>query len=89
MLTLQEPHIERCEHQNDADIYYQPQPELVSEGKDVHADHEGYHREHIKYDADLSSHRLFLLCATQWGKSGDHRNLARSGHCDHHRELPT
>jgi len=68
--TLQEPEIERREHQDNPDVYYQPLPELVPEEQDVHADHDGYHREHVKHDGGLSSHRSFLLCATGWSKSG-------------------
>ena len=68
--TLQEPQTERREHQDDPDVYYQPLPELVPEEKDVHADHDGYQREHVKHDGCLSSHRSFLLCATEWSKSG-------------------
>jgi len=43
---------------------------MVPEEQDVHADDDGYHREHVKHDGCLSSHRLFLLCATEWNKSG-------------------
>jgi hypothetical protein len=67
---LQEPQIERREHHNDRDVYYQPRPELVSEEQDVHADHDGYHREHVKHNGYLSSHRFFLLYATERNKSG-------------------
>ena len=92
--TLQEPQIERREHQDNSDIYYQSLPEVVPEEQDVHADHDGYQREHIKHDGCLSSHRLVLLRVPQRGKSGagglpgfheDHgvfRTLAR-----HHRGL--
>src|SRR6266487_3703643 len=68
--TLQEPQIERREHQDNSDVYYQPLPELVPEEQDVHADHDGYQREHVKHDGCLSSHCFFLLCATEWSKSG-------------------
>jgi len=43
---------------------------MVLEEQDVHADHDGYQREHVKHDACLSSHRFVLLCATEWSKSG-------------------
>ena len=58
---LQEPQIEGHEYQDNSDVYYEPRPELVPEEQDVHADHDGYHREHVKHDGRLSSHRLFLL----------------------------
>jgi hypothetical protein len=53
-----------------SDVYYQPLPEVVPEEQDVHADHDGYQREHVKYDGYLSSHRFVLLCATEWSKNG-------------------
>src|SRR5215813_10924913 len=68
--TLQEPPIERPEYQDNSDVYYQPLPEVVPEEQDVHADHDGYQREHVKRDCCLSSHRFVLLCATEWSKSG-------------------
>jgi hypothetical protein len=68
--TLQKPQIDRREHQDDSDVYYQPLPELVLEEQDVHADHDGYQHEHVKRDGCLSSHLPFLLPATEWSKSG-------------------
>jgi hypothetical protein len=41
----------------------------VLEEQDVHTDHDGYQREHVKCDGCLSSHRSCLLCATEWNKS--------------------
>jgi hypothetical protein len=67
--TLQEPEIKRPEYQNNSDVYYQPFPELVPEEQDVHANHDGYQREHVKRDDCRSSHRFVLLCATEWSKS--------------------
>ena len=52
---------ERREHQDDADVHHQPLPEPVPEEQDVHADHDGYQREHVKDDGWLSSHPPFLL----------------------------
>jgi hypothetical protein len=68
--TLQEPQIERREHQDNPDIYYQPLPEVVPEEQDVRADHDGYQREHVKHDDCLSPHRFVLLGATEWSKNG-------------------
>ena len=60
---LQEPQVERRKYKDNSDVYYQSQPELVPEEQDVHADHDGYHRKHVKHNGRLSSHRLFLpLC---------------------------
>jgi len=67
---LQEPEVDRREYQDNPDVHYQPRPEVVPEEQDVHADHDGYHREHIKYDGYLSSHRFVLQAATEWSKSG-------------------
>jgi hypothetical protein len=61
--TLQEPQIERRERQDNPDIYYQPCPEVVSEEQDVHADHDGYQREHVKHDGCPFSHLSLLLRA--------------------------
>jgi hypothetical protein len=62
--TLQESEIERREHKDNSDVHYQPLQELVPEEQDVHADHDGYQRDHVKHDGCLSSHRSFLLGAT-------------------------
>jgi len=66
---LQEPQTERREYQNNSDVHYQPLPQMVPEEQDVHADHDGYQREHVKHDGCLSSHRFVLLCATAWSKN--------------------
>ena len=68
--TLQEPEIERCEYQDNSNVYYQPPPEVMLEEQDIHTDNDGYQREHVKDDGCLSAHRLVLLCAAAWGKSG-------------------
>ena len=71
--TLQEPQIERHEHQDNPDVHYQPRPELVPEEQDVNANHDAYHREHVKHVGCLSSHRFVLLCATERSKSDSQR----------------
>jgi hypothetical protein len=68
--TLQKPEVERREYQDNSDVYCQPLPEVVPEEQDVHDDHDGYHREHVKRDSCLSSHRFFLLCAAERSKRG-------------------
>ena len=70
--AFQEPQIERREDQDNSDVHYQPLSELVPEEQDVHADHNGYQREHVKHDC-LSSHRFVLLCAAEWGKGDSQR----------------
>jgi GNAT superfamily N-acetyltransferase len=42
----------------------------MPEEQDVHADHDGYQREHVKHDGYLSSHRFVLLAARQWSNNG-------------------
>ena len=59
--TLQEPQIERRKYQDNPDVHDQPIPELVPEEQDVHADHDGYHREHVKRDGYPVSHRSILV----------------------------
>ena len=68
--TLQEPQTERGEHQDNPDIYDQALPEVLPEEQEVHADHDGYQREHVKHDGCLSSHRFVLLGATEWSNNG-------------------
>jgi hypothetical protein len=59
--SLQEPQIERSEHEDNPDVYHQALPEPMSEEQDVHADHDGYQREHAKHHACLPSHCSTLL----------------------------
>jgi hypothetical protein len=68
--TPEEPEIKGHEHQDNSDVYCQPFPELVPEEQDVHADHDGHQREDVKRGYCMSSHRFFLLCATERSKSG-------------------
>src|SRR5450759_2633283 len=65
---LQEPEIERPEHQDDPDVGHQPLPEVVPEEQDVHANHDDYHREHVEHGGCLPSHDSFLLWATNRSK---------------------
>jgi hypothetical protein len=51
------------------DVHYQPLPEPVPEEQNVHADHNGYQREHVKHDGCLSSHPSFLLRAAEWSRN--------------------
>jgi hypothetical protein len=59
--SLQEPRIERREHQDNSDVYHQALPEPMPEEQDVHGHHDGYQREHVKHDACLPSHPSTLL----------------------------
>jgi len=57
--VLQEPEVERSEHEDDANVYRQPFPEVVSEEQDVDSDHDGYQRHHEKPSRYRSSHSRF------------------------------
>jgi hypothetical protein len=43
-----EDEIERRKHKDDADIGYQPLPELMPEEQDVHGDHDSHQSEHAR-----------------------------------------
>ena len=75
--TLQKPPIERREYQDNSDVYHQTRPEVMLEEQDVHADHDAYHREHVKYADCRSSHRFVLLCAVDWSKSGRRQGVCQ------------
>ena len=49
--SLEEPQIERREHQDNPDVYRQALPEPMPEEQDVHADHDGYQREHAPWSS--------------------------------------
>jgi hypothetical protein len=85
--SLQEPQIERREHQDNPDVYHQALPEPMPEDQDVHADHDGYQREHVKHDACLPSHRSTLLLEDRVAAT-DHaagRQRCRAFHTQRHR----
>jgi hypothetical protein len=63
--TLEEPEIERREHHDDSDVYQQTRPEMVPEEQHVHANHDGYHREHEKHDGRLFSSGQVLRRAAE------------------------
>jgi transposase len=51
----EESRIESCEHQDNANVRYQPFPESVSEEREIYTDYDGYHCHHVKRDSDLST----------------------------------
>jgi hypothetical protein len=77
--TLQEPQIECRKYQDNAGVHDQPIPEVVPEEQDVHADHDGYHRKHVKRDGYPVSHR-FILVSTMPGP-GCRADRALCEHC--------
>jgi len=54
--TAEKSQVESREHQDNPNIYCQPFPESVSEEREIHADYDGRHRQHVKDDAYLSAH---------------------------------
>jgi hypothetical protein len=74
--ALQEPQIDRTKYQDNSDVCYQPLYEVVPEEQDVHADHDGYQREHIEHDG-CGSHR-FVLLSVAGVEQGRHWLEARS-----------
>ena len=51
--TPEESQVESCEHQDNANIHYQPFPESVSEEHEIYTDYDGCHRHHVKHDSYL------------------------------------
>ncbi len=43
---MQEPEVERPEHQDKTDVNRKPLPEVVSEEQNVYPDHDSDHRDH-------------------------------------------
>jgi hypothetical protein len=58
--TPKESQVESCEHQDDANIHYQPFPESASEEHEIYTDYDAYHRHHVKHDSYLSAHFSIL-----------------------------
>jgi hypothetical protein len=52
----EESQVESSEHQDNANIHYQPFPELVSEEHEIYTDYDGGYRHHVKDYSYLSTH---------------------------------
>jgi hypothetical protein len=48
--------VERCKHQDEADVYDQPFSKMGSEEREIFADNGGNHHRNVKYDSYLSTH---------------------------------
>jgi hypothetical protein len=46
--TPKESEVKSYEHQDNANIHCQPFPESVSEEREIYADDDAYHRQHVK-----------------------------------------
>jgi hypothetical protein len=46
--THEEPQVESCEHQDDADIHHQSFPESISEEREIYTDYNGYHHYRVE-----------------------------------------
>jgi hypothetical protein len=55
-LRVEKSQVESREHQDNANIRYQPFPESVSEERDIYTDYDGYHHRHVKHDSYQSAH---------------------------------
>jgi hypothetical protein len=55
----------------------------MPEEQDVHADHDGYQREHVKHDACLPSHRSTLLLEDRVAAMDDAAGRQRIGRFPH------
>ncbi len=53
---MQEPEVERAEHEDNPDVYRQSRSEVVPEEQDVHGDDDSDERHHIEHDGCCSSH---------------------------------
>jgi hypothetical protein len=51
----------------------------MPEEQDVHADHDGYQREHVEHDARLPSHRFTLLLDDRVAATDDAAGRQRVG----------
>jgi len=52
----EESQIESREHQDNANVRYQPFPESVSEERDIQTNYDGYHCHDVNCDSDLFVH---------------------------------
>jgi hypothetical protein len=72
--VFEESQVESSEHQDNADIHYQPLPKSISEERKIYADYNGYHRHHVKHDSYLFAHfntlRLRRLSVLECPASG-------------------
>jgi len=56
----EESHVESSEHQDNANIYYQPFPESVSEEREIYTDYNGDHRHRVKHFSCPSVHFITM-----------------------------
>src|SRR5215831_17512238 len=55
-LRHEESQVESSEHQDNANIHYQPFPESVSEEHEIYTDYNGRHRHHVEHYSYPSVH---------------------------------
>jgi hypothetical protein len=61
----EESQVESSEHQDNANIHYQPFPESVSKEQQIYADYNDCHHHHIKHDKYLFAHLNNLRAAAR------------------------
>ena len=72
--TPEEFKVESSEHQDNANIHYQPFPESVSEEHEIYTDYDGDHRHHVKHDSYLSAHFSLPVTSDPTTYLSDHRD---------------
>ena len=63
-----------------ADVGHQPLPEVVPEEQDVHANHDDYHREHVKHGGGLPPMILSYCGLGDGSEQGVHSSAIRETH---------
>jgi hypothetical protein len=59
--------VESSEHQDDANIHYQPFPESVSKEREIYTDYNGCHRHRVKHCSYPSVHFQYdLISFLSW-----------------------
>jgi len=74
----EESQVESCEHQDNANIHYQPLPEPVSQEQEIHTHYNGYHRHHVKHDSYLSAH-FSETSILAWNRQAPHKRASYIG----------
>jgi hypothetical protein len=54
--TPEESQVESCEHQDNANIRYQPFPESVAEEREIYTDYDGCYHHPVKHDSYPAAH---------------------------------
>ena len=58
--VVQEPEVERCEDEDNANVGCKAFPDVASEEQDIHTDDDTYHRNRVQHAGCRPSHRASL-----------------------------